>query len=221
MNDRIHRALDGELDPGLLTEEEARLFMAVAESSREAVEAIRSVPAPDLTARVMAALPASGRQPTLEEAAVGDRSPLDFLGWLWNPRQVRLSFRPATAFAVAVAVLLIGFGGARSLVRPLGPDTAGPGSVAAVVYVQFRLEGVDASSVALAGSFTGWTPRVQLLETAPGIWSAMVPLQPGVHDYTFVIDGDHWVADPTAPAVDDGFGGVNSRLFLTWPEENA
>jgi 1,4-alpha-glucan branching enzyme len=82
------------------------------------------------------------------------------------------------------------------------------------VYVQFRLEAAGAHEVALAGTFTGWRPEVRLRQTAPGTWSAVVPLRPGVHDYAFVVDGRRWVADPHAPQVDDSFGGVNSRISL-------
>jgi hypothetical protein len=68
--------------------------------------------------------------------------------------------------------------------------------------------------VMLAGSFTEWQPAYELVETTPGVWTVLVALQPGVHDYAFIIDGESWVADPAAPSVDDGFGGSNSRLAL-------
>ena len=85
------------------------------------------------------------------------------------------------------------------------------------LYVQFRLEAPEASTVRLAGSFNGWKPTYELREAAPGVWTALVPLDPGVYDYTFVVDGKQWVPDPYAPQVDDSFGGTNSRLFLPAP----
>jgi hypothetical protein len=39
-------------------------------------------------------------------------------------------------------------------------------------------------------------------------------LPAGQHQYAFVVDGARWVADPGAPAVDDGFGRRNSVLSL-------
>ena len=87
------------------------------------------------------------------------------------------------------------------------------------LYVQFRLEAPNAQSVALAGSFTGWTPEYELVEGSEGVWSALVPLEPGVHDYTFIVDGEQWVIDPAAPLVDDDFGGSNNRLFLPQPDQ--
>jgi 1,4-alpha-glucan branching enzyme len=82
------------------------------------------------------------------------------------------------------------------------------------VYVQFRIRVPDARSVQLAGTFTGWKPAYALSRSANGEWTALVPLRPGVHDYSFVVDGDVWVADPNAPQVDDSFGGTNSRISL-------
>jgi 1,4-alpha-glucan branching enzyme len=83
--------------------------------------------------------------------------------------------------------------------------------------VQFRLQAPGAARVALAGSFTGWKPEYELHESEPGTWTALVPLKPGVHDYTFVVDGHEWIPDPNAPQVADDFGGRNSRLFLPAP----
>src|SRR5437660_319363 len=37
----------------------------------------------------------------------------------------------------------------------------------------------------------------------------------GQHQYAFVVDGQRWVADPGAPAVDDGFGRRNSVVAVT------
>jgi 1,4-alpha-glucan branching enzyme len=80
--------------------------------------------------------------------------------------------------------------------------------------VQFRFRSIEAMSVRLAGSFTGWKPEYELHQTSPGIWTIVLPLATGVHDYAFIVDGSEWVTDPYAPAVDDGFGGVNSRLAI-------
>lgn len=83
--------------------------------------------------------------------------------------------------------------------------------------MQFRLE-ADATQVQLAGSFTNWALSYELHQIAHGVWTVTVPLTPGVHDYAFVLDGQRWVADPYAPHVDDGFGGMNSRLTLLFRE---
>lgn len=212
MNDRIHRYLDGELPYEALTPDERVEAAALEDGLAELSAALRAAPVPDLAGRVMAALPEPARP---APAPAWRRA----LAWAWSPRPVTLRLRPAYGLAAA--------GVAAALLAGLPPDAPtvsvpdGPPAVVAVspepappVYVQFRLDAGGAHSVALAGSFTGWQPSVTLEETEPGVWTALVPLHPGVHDYAFVVDGRRWVADPHAPQVDDSFGGTNSRISL-------
>jgi 1,4-alpha-glucan branching enzyme len=98
------------------------------------------------------------------------------------------------------------------------PVADAPAQAAPEIYVHFRLDAPDASSVHLAGDFTGWEPSYELHESQPGVWTVVVPLAAGVHDYAFVIDGETWTPDPLATSVDDGFGGRNSRMSLLPPE---
>ena len=132
---------------------------------------------------------------------------------LWTPRLVTFAFRPAyTMFAAVAALLLIAV-----LSNPWSnrsSTTVATRDSGEQVYVQFRLQIADASDVRLAGSFTHWQAQYQLHETAPGLWTVTLPLAPGVHDYAFIIDGHRWVTDPYAAAVQDGFGGSNSRMTL-------
>jgi len=118
----------------------------------------------------------------------------------------RLRLRPWTlvpAFAAGAALALL-------LFRPI------PTPAAATVTVRFVLFAPDAQQVALAGSFNQWdqaaTPLVR--SGTPGVWTATLTLPAGQHQYAFVVDGARWVADPGAPAVDDGFGRRNSVLSL-------
>ncbi len=209
MNDRIHQHLDGE--PAALTPDERAAADAFARTLDAAAAHLRAVPAPDLAARVMAALPAQA------PAVPAWRKAVD---WLWNPRPVRLTFRPAYglaagAFAALAAVVLPAADRDQPPAVAVTAPAPAPKTAAPVVYVQFRLENAQAQQVALAGTFTGWQPTLQLEETEPGVWSALVPLKPGVHDYVFVVDGSRWVPDPHAPQqVDDSFGGTNSRISL-------
>ena len=66
---------------------------------------------------------------------------------------------------------------------------------------QFVLVAPRAASVALVGDFNDWDPgRTPLHPAATGVWSVNVPLQPGQHQYAFVVDGKDWRPDPAAPA---------------------
>ncbi len=132
---------------------------------------------------------------------------------LWTPRLVTFAFRPVYTLFAAAGVLLL----AAVLSNPWSdrPSTTVATQVGSErVFVQFRLQTSDATDVRLAGSFTHWQPEYQLHETAPGLWTVTLPLAPGVHDYAFIIDGRRWVTDPYAAAVQDGFGGSNSRITL-------
>lgn len=212
MTDRVHRALDGELSAAALTDEERTEMASLTRSIADAAAALRAAPAPDLADAVMRRI-AEMPLPSAA-AAAGPGMFARALAWLWRPRSLSLTMRPAHAFA-GLAVALLGAGIALG-----GPDArpeiaaAPPASESPRFLVQFRIDAEDASQVALAGSFTEWEPRYTLEETSPGVWTVMVPLEPGVHDYTFIIDGSEWVVDPNAPRVDDSFGGSNSRLFL-------
>lgn len=219
MNDRIHRVLDGEMEAESLSPRERQQLASFGAAVDDVAHALRSVPRPDFAASVMAALPS---RPPLPGPAVEPRPTESRLAraarWLWAPRPFAIAWRPAYA---AGALLVLGLAsGVAVRMAGTGDPTATAPSTEAVLYVQFRLEAPGAASVDLAGSFTNWDSAVHLVESAPGVWSTLVALEPGVHDYAFVIDGSTWVVDPTAPAVDDGFGGSNSRLFLTRPGGN-
>ena len=134
--------------------------------------------------------------------------------FLWAPREIAI--RPAFVLVGVGAVLILGLAAYRGEGPPVTEPVAS-GGAAPPVFVQFRLEAA-ASRVQLAGSFTNWEPRYELLQYAPGIWMITVPLTQGVHDYAFVIDGREWVPDPYAPRIGDGFGGTNSRLTLLSPD---
>jgi hypothetical protein len=220
MNDRIHRYLDGELSREDLSPQDLSELEAYQEALHEIEAAYRSVEVPDLTGAVMARLP-EGAPARVRDSAVPSRAATpetpDGLGgvikWLWTPRPLQL--RPAWGLLAAAALaILVAFPP-----RPPAPSATDPEShaKARLVFVQFRLEAPEASSVRLAGTFTGWEPDYALHPTGQGVWAILVPLEPGVHDYAFVVDGSQWVADPAAPWVEDGFGGVNSRLSVLLP----
>src|SRR6266581_1252572 len=47
-----------------------------------------------------------------------------------------------------------------------------------------------------------------------GVWATTLAVPIGQHQYAFIVDGERWVADPRAPAVDDGFGRRNSVVAV-------
>lgn len=208
MNERIHLYLDGELPLSELTPDEA----ARARRLERAVATLRTDGArfgdTNLAPRVMRRI---AERPTAVES---DRSVVVRMGeWLLDKRRISFTLRPIYVAAAAALVLAAGlqwnlpslFDGAASTVAPDEPPA---------VFVRFEIDAPDARRVELAGSFSDWSPDISLTQVADGRWMAFVPLRPGVHDYAFRVDGEHWVVDPAAPRVADGFGGFNSRLSL-------
>lgn len=198
---RLQAYLDGELQPDDLP---PALRERAAGWDELLEQVARSAPAGaplGFDARVMDEIRARGRP---------SRPVSRWIDWLTRPRAIRVS--PLTGLAVAAALII-------AVVRPWAGDTASPGEppVAGRVYVQFLVEAEAAESVHLAGDFSDWQPTISLDDSdGDGTWSARVPLEPGVHEYMFVIDGSEWVPDPNAAGSrDDGFGRRNSLLAVT------
>ncbi len=91
------------------------------------------------------------------------------------------------------------------------------GDDAEVVMVRFSMIAPMARSVSVAGDFNDWDAgRINLQDArGDGRWQALVPMEPGVYQYMFLIDGKLWVADPQAvERLDDGFGQQNSLMRI-------
>ncbi len=90
------------------------------------------------------------------------------------------------------------------------------GATAEDGVTRFRLEAPDAGRVEVAGSFTDWRPTMELEDPdGDGVWTGSAPLEAGVHQYMFVVDGEQWVTDPNADRyVADGFGNRNAVVAV-------
>jgi hypothetical protein len=200
MNDRIHRALDGELPTDQLTHEERLELQRYRATICTALGPIQHLGRIDVAPEVMHRVAPHGLR-----HGVGT-----VLRWLWSPRALSLTVRPAFAMAALAVAAVVSVSASRSA------QTAATSP--ARVMVQFRLGEVEAHEVALVGDFNGWRPEHRLHRTAAGVWSVDVALEPGVYNYVFVVDGRTWRLDPLAPRVTDGFGGASSRVAVLAPE---
>ncbi|MBN2372954.1 AAA family ATPase [bacterium] len=81
--------------------------------------------------------------------------------------------------------------------------------------VLFKIYSPQASNVFLAGDFNGWKPeREPLFDIkGDGVWQRIVDLEPGRHQYKFVVDGK-WIKDPENPDILEGPFGENSICDL-------
>jgi hypothetical protein len=97
-----------------------------------------------------------------------------------------------------------------------GSRDATPGaSGAQAAKVQFVLVAPKAHHVVVVGDFNDWDPAAAPLAATSGVWSRELEVPFGRHDYAFVVDGNQWVADPSAPrAPADEFGNGYSVIVV-------
>jgi hypothetical protein len=118
-------------------------------------------------------------------------------------------------------------GDALDTMSPLGLGLQQPvlqamtdvGDESAPVLVRFLYEG-KASRVSLVGDFNAWTVDSTPMQRAGtgDVWVVSVPIAPGKHTYSFVIDGTRWIADPAAPAAPDSDFGKPGSVILVSPK---
>jgi hypothetical protein len=201
-SDEAQRLLDGDEAAAPEAKERGRAARFAAAVGLYAAQ----LPSPteDLDARVMNAV----------RARAASRA-----WWRWFVRPQRVAIRPVWAAAAAVVLMAL----AGVLTRTLGPgapphvDVSLAPAAERSVLVRFEFYAPDAREVSLAGSFNNWSSDVTTFDRGgqTGWWTVTVALEPGEHQYLFVVDGQRWMPDPGAHAqVQDEFGQVNSLLVV-------
>ena len=139
----------------------------------------------------------------------------------------RWTLRPLTAIAAALVCAVLG---ATIAIVVLGPSRRGssaevlanltstmplPGEHGGQSTVRFVFVAPYASRVSLVGDFNRWNPSAMpMRRSADGrAWLLDVPLAPGRHVYSFIVDGD-LAPDPAAPRAGDDDFGVPSSVVL-------
>ncbi|MCF6289418.1 MAG: isoamylase early set domain-containing protein [Desulfobacterales bacterium] len=96
-------------------------------------------------------------------------------------------------------------------------DRAGSRLRQGASVVLFQLHAPGAAAVFLAGDFNGWEPdavRFRLRRYRGDIWKKKVALEPGRHQYRFVVDGCWWT-DPANPQrIVNPYGTENSLITV-------
>jgi len=130
-------------------------------------------------------------------------------------RHPLLAARVSYAFAAVLALAMFAAGawwrdGREGVVG--SPATAS----AAATPVTFVLVAEHAQEVAVVGDFNDWTAgATRLRRQRGGVWSVVVPLQPGRYSYAFLVDDSTWLADPTAlPNAEEDFGRPSSIVLV-------
>jgi hypothetical protein len=202
----VKQLMDGERALSELPPE----LQAEADEARRLLGAIdrRDVTfSPRLEARVM--------QEVREHAAARRvRATSDPVVWRWLTAPSVPPWVVGAVAAAAAIALIFGRPGSGNGPAVVPPTTAvAPESV----YVKFILFAPAAKQVTLAGTFNRWDPGTTPLMRVgdDGVWTVTLGLPVGQHQYAFVVDGQRWVVDPAAPAVDDGFGRKNSVVSVS------
>jgi hypothetical protein len=147
---------------------------------------------------------------------------------LWKQRE--LMWRPAYAVMVLLLMLTGAWWiGQQRLATPSGFNSAmtvseaqrqvQPASAQVNQKVMLRFVYIDdeAESIAVAGDFSDWEPipLTQKLVNGKRVWTGMVSMSRGEHNYMFRVNGEQWVTDPMAAVQrEDGFGNKNAVIYL-------
>ena len=160
-------------------------------------------------------------QQVVDRLRAGPVPPLEVeqrvLDQLVRERRVPTASRGPLRHLARAAMVLLTLGGAGGLGWIVWHEIAAaniqPGSAGSVV--RFSLDLPDITQAAVVGDFNDWDPRATQLQRQNGAWVATLTLRPGRYRYTFMIDGQRWLADPSRPkAVDDDFGTPTSILTV-------
>ena len=138
--------------------------------------------------------------------------------WMLQPRSVSVS--PLGALALAAGLAGVVALAARQDEGPVATSIQAPPVAVTPVGTQqmtkFVFVAPSASQVHIVGDFNDWDSEASPLQRMDkGVWTITIPLAPGRYQYTFVIDGTSWVADPGAPrTLEDDFGRPNSIITV-------
>jgi glycosidase len=82
------------------------------------------------------------------------------------------------------------------------------------VEVLFAFHGEPGHVVEVCGDLPDWTRPAVMTETTPGRYERTLRLAPGIYRYKLRIDGQRWVVDPAAAAVDRAEGFENGLAIV-------
>jgi hypothetical protein len=212
-NENIHRLLDGDVpaaekdaiirqvqDDPVLRKEFDDLSNAVELLEREG----RMHPPLAFTASVMRKLPRPA-----------DPFPARLRRFLFGGRVLRWNMAAALAVALlTVVTALLMMTQLTHITRNAASPDFPSGEPAAMVRLTFVAP--DARNVAVAGDFNKWRTDSHVMTRENGTWTINLPLKPGMYTYMFIVDGEHWITDPSAESYrDDGFGYQNAVMRVS------
>lgn len=98
---------------------------------------------------------------------------------------------------------------------PGKPSTAKTAAKPAKKKTTFKLRAPEATQVFVAGCFNNWDPAVDpLMPGGEGTWTCTLMLEPGEHEYRFVVDGVWWDDPMAAERRANDFGCENCLIIV-------
>jgi len=137
-----------------------------------------------------------------------------------RPRLLRYWPALAAAALVLVGIKALTWNGEPSadLARQVSPMIGSlvSGGTLRVVSFAVTLPREVPQEVRLVGDFNGWGTAGLPLERNPatGRWEGKIELPPGLHHYTYLVDGTRWVIDPGAPRAGDDLLGATNAIVV-------
>ena len=139
-------------------------------------------------------------------------APLPFLTPKPAPKRSLHSLGLALAAVVLVVLSFLAGVNLYSLSEPVHRYTS---LTPAAVQHRFVIFQQGSAQVEITGSFTRWQ-KVPLTQTgSEGYWEITLDVPAGEHRYSFIINGNKLLPDPTvATREPDDFGSINSILYI-------
>jgi hypothetical protein len=143
--------------------------------------------------------------------------------WILRP-WTTITVSPLGSLAIAAGVAgFIALGVWRGGAPTPGATAVTPGSPTAITVAddglqvhQFLITVPDASKMVVVGDFNDWdatrTPMTRINDQ--GMWSVVVRLSEGLHEFQYVKDDSLRINDPTLPQTSSEFGSPNSVLAV-------
>ena len=86
--------------------------------------------------------------------------------------------------------------------------------------IEFRLEGISARDVSIAGDFNQWEPKTHPMhKDESGVWTQNLSLAPGRYEYRIYADGQ-WLNDPKNPLVCANCFGTENNVLVVLSNRN-
>ncbi len=219
----VARYLDGEL-----SDDEAERLLRAAEEDPQLERDLRDYEAVlDAAERLPRLAPPEGFGDRVmarveERTLSGTAAHLRRSSWSWVAAAATLFLAMAVGYwggrhEGAPEPLPVAGATSAGLVLPAGMESNDPGvRLLRAVRLVYAGSGPGVRSVAVAGSFNGWDPQSATMVREENVWSILLILPPGEHEYMLIEDGERWVTDPLAPQIrEDGFGGANGLLEVS------